>query len=95
MVTNTFMSGGAFLYYLSQQDYVIFTLDNRGTAYRGAEFEKCIHRCLGVLEMEDQLCGVDYLKRLPYIDSTRLDLDGWSYGGFFDFVVAFYLPRCV
>lgn len=82
MVTNTFMSGGAFLYYLSQQDYVIFTLDNRGTAYRGAEFEKCIHRCLGVLEMEDQLCGVDYLKRLPYIDSTRLGLDGWSYGGF-------------
>ena len=82
MVTNTFMSGGSFLYYLSQQDYVIFTLDNRGTAYRGAEFEKCIHRQLGVLEMEDQLCGVTYLKSLPYIDSTRLGLDGWSYGGF-------------
>lgn len=82
MVTNSFMSGGVFLHYLSQQGYVIFTLDNRGTAHRGVEFEKCIHRQLGVLEVEDQMCGVEYLKNLPFIDSTRLGLDGWSYGGF-------------
>jgi dipeptidyl-peptidase-4 len=82
LVTNTFLSGGVFLHYLAQKGYVIFTLDNRGTANRGAEFEKVIHRRLGVLEMEDQLCGVDYLKSLPYIDADRIGLDGWSYGGF-------------
>ena len=82
MVTNTFMSGGVFLHYLAQKGYVIFTLDNRGTAYRGAEFEKCIHRQLGVLEVEDQILGINYLKRLPFVDTTRLGLDGWSYGGF-------------
>lgn len=82
MVSNTFMSGGAFLYYLAQKGYIIFTLDNRGTSYRGAEFEKCIHRQLGKLEVEDQMCGVEYLKSLPCVDTTRIGVDGWSYGGF-------------
>lgn len=82
MVTNGFLSGGVFLHYLAQKGYVIFTMDNRGTAYRGVEFEKAIHRQLGVLEIEDQRCGVEYLHSLSFIDNNRIGLDGWSYGGF-------------
>ena len=82
LVTNNFMSGGVFLQYLAQKGYVIFTLDNRGTANRGVEFEKSIHRQLGVLEVEDQMVGVDYLKSKPFIDASKIGLDGWSYGGF-------------
>lgn len=82
LVTNSFISGGVFLEYMAQQGYVVFTLDNRGTQNRGAEFEKCIHRNLGVKEVEDQMCGVDYVKSLPYVDADRIGLDGWSYGGF-------------
>jgi dipeptidyl-peptidase-4 len=82
LVTNSFMSGGVFLEYMAEQGYVVFTLDNRGTQNRGADFEKCIHRNLGVKEVEDQMCGVDYLKTLPYVDANRIGLDGWSYGGF-------------
>lgn len=82
LVTNSFMSGGVFLQYMAQKGYVIFTLDNRGTSNRGAEFEKCIHRRLGDLEIEDQIAGVEYLYSQPYIDADRIGLDGWSYGGF-------------
>lgn len=82
MVTNTFLSGGAFLQYMAQKGFIVFTLDNRGTAKRGAAFEKCIHRQLGKLEMEDQMAGVSYLKTLSYVDAKNLSLDGWSYGGF-------------
>lgn len=82
LVTNSFISGGVFLEYMAQQGYVVFTLDNRGTQNRGAEFEKCIHRNLGVKEVEDQMCGVEYLKTLPFVDASRIGLDGWSYGGF-------------
>jgi dipeptidyl-peptidase-4 len=82
LVTNSFMSGGVFLEYMAEQGYVVFTLDNRGTQNRGADFEKCIHRNLGVKEVEDQMCGVEYLKKLPYVDAERIGLDGWSYGGF-------------
>lgn len=82
LVTNSFISGGVFLEYLAQKGYIVFTLDNRGTSCRGAEFEKCIHRQLGKLEMEDQMCGVEYLKSLPFVDANRIGLDGWSFGGF-------------
>lgn len=82
LVTNSFVSGGAFLEFMAQNGYVVFTLDNRGTQHRGAEFEKCIHRNLGVREVEDQMCGIEYLKSLPYVDASRIGVDGWSYGGF-------------
>lgn len=82
MVTNTFLSGGVHLQYMAQKGFIVFSLDNRGTAKRGAAFEKCIHRQLGKLEMEDQMSGVAYLKSLPYVDAKNISLDGWSYGGF-------------
>ena len=82
MVTNSWLSGGWFLHYMSQKGYIVFTLDNRGTNFRGFEFESCIHRHVGDLEVEDQMCGVNYLKSLKYVDATRISLDGWSYGGF-------------
>ncbi len=83
LVTESWLGGaGHFLNYMAQQGYVVFTLDNRGSANRGFEFESAIHRRLGVLEMADQMKGVEYLKSLPFVDSTRIGIDGWSYGGF-------------
>ncbi len=82
LIKNNWNGAGHFLQYMAQKGYIIFTLDNRGTSNRGFEFESCIHRHVGDLEMEDQMEGVNYLKKLPYVDSTRLGLDGWSYGGF-------------
>ncbi|MDR1859369.1 MAG: S9 family peptidase [Bacteroidales bacterium] len=69
-------------YWLAERGYIVFTLDNRGTSWRGRDFENIIHRQLGVVETQDQMCGVEYLRKLPYIDGTRLGVHGWSYGGF-------------
>lgn len=83
LITDSWLGGaGLFLNYLAEQGYIIFTLDNRGTANRGRDFEQAIHRNLGVYEMEDQMVGVNYLKTQSYVDSTRIGVDGWSYGGF-------------
>lgn len=83
MVTNTWMAGGELWYqYMAQKGFIIFTLDGRGTNYRGKAFEQAIHRNVGTKEMEDQISGVNYLKSLPYVDATRLGVHGWSYGGF-------------
>lgn len=83
MVTNTWMAGGELWYqYMAQKGFIVFTLDGRGTSYRGKAFEQAIHRQLGTVEIEDQLKGVNYLKSLPYVDASRLGVHGWSYGGF-------------
>ncbi len=82
LVNNIWMSGGLFLQYMAQQGYVVFTLDNRGTSNRGFAFESIIHRQVGKTEMEDQMKGVEFLKSLPYVDTSRIGVDGWSYGGF-------------
>ena len=62
--------------------YVIWQVDNRGTSGRGHVFEIPVSRKLGILELEDQLLGVDYLKKLGFVDPARIGVSGWSYGGF-------------
>lgn len=68
--------------WMAQKGYVMFCLDNRGSENRGLAFEQATFRQLGTEEMKDQLEGVAYLKSLPYVDSTRLGVHGWSFGGF-------------
>jgi len=83
MITNSWLGGAdMWLYYMAQQGYVVFTLDNRGSANRGLDFENVTHRKLGVEEKADQLKGIEYLKGLKYVDASRLGIYGWSFGGF-------------
>jgi dipeptidyl-peptidase-4 len=68
--------------YMAQKGYIVFILDNRGSEFRGREFEQITFRQLGQVEMQDQMKGVEFLKSLPYVDSNRLGVHGWSYGGY-------------
>ena len=83
MVTNSWLDGASlWMYWMAEQGYIIYTVDNRGSGNRGFEFESVIHRDLGKYEMEDQLSGVEFLKSQDYVDSERIAVHGWSYGGY-------------
>lgn len=83
LITNSFLDGAnLWMFWMAEQGYLVYTVDNRGSDNRGFAFESVIHGRLGVNEMEDQLKGVEYLKSLPYVDGNRLAVHGWSYGGF-------------
>lgn len=84
LVTNSWLGGASMWmdWFATQKDYIVFTVDNRGTENRGFAFESIIHRNLGEAAMEDQLIGIDYLKSLTYVDSKKIAIHGWSYGGF-------------
>ncbi len=83
LINNTFPASGNLWYeYMAQNGYIIFTMDGRGSSNRGMKFEQAVFRNLGTTEMNDQLQGVKYLKSLPYVDSDRLGIHGWSFGGF-------------
>ena len=68
--------------YMAQKGYVLFILDNRGSENRGLEFEQATFHQLGQIEMQDQMKGVEYLKSLPYVNTDKLGVHGWSFGGF-------------
>ncbi len=83
MINNRWLGGANMWFqYMAQQGFVVFTIDGRGSANRGFEFESAIFRQCGTLEMEDQLTGVEFLKSQPWVDADRMGIHGWSYGGF-------------
>jgi|YNPMSStandDraft_1061717.scaffolds.fasta_scaffold00165_26 dipeptidyl-peptidase-4 len=83
LVQNEWLGGAALWdYYMAQKGYIVATLDNRGSAYRGFDFESCIHRQMGINEAEDQMEFIKYLIKQGYIDENRIGVYGWSYGGF-------------
>lgn len=83
LVRNTWLgASNLWMQFLAQQGFIVFTIDNRGSANRGFEFESAVYGQLGTKEVEDQLVGIDFLKKLPYVDASRIGVHGWSFGGF-------------
>lgn len=83
LITNTWQAGAPlWMQWMAQNGWIVFTVDGRGTAYRGRDFEQASFRDLGTVEIRDQLVGVEWLASQAYVDKSRLAIHGWSYGGF-------------
>ena len=67
---------------LADLGFVVFRLDNRGSANRGKAFEDHIYRNMAGVEVKDQALGAEFLKSLNFVDSERMGVYGWSYGGY-------------
>lgn len=67
---------------LAQEGYIVFSVDPRGTMYRGSEFKKSTYLELGKLEIEDIMNAAVKLGEYPFVDVNRIGIMGWSYGGF-------------
>ena len=84
---------GFFRQFLAQHGYVVFTLDNRGSAFRGVQFESALYERMGSVEVQDQVTGVEYLKSLPFVDPARIGVFGWSYGGYMALMCMMQAPN--
>lgn len=73
---------GYFRQLLAQRGFVVFSLDNRGSGFRGVAFESALHGRMGKVEVDDQIRGIEFLKTLPFVDAERVGIFGWSYGGY-------------
>ncbi len=67
---------------LAQQGYIVACVDGRGTGYKGRDFKKITQLELGKYEIIDQIESAKELGKLPYIDSDRIGIWGWSFGGY-------------
>jgi dipeptidyl-peptidase 4 len=85
-------NGSSFTQILTRAGYVVFQLDNRGSAFRGTAFQTPIHDKLGVVEVADQVQGARWLGSQSFVDPARMGVWGWSYGGYMTLMLMFKAP---
>ncbi len=71
-----------FEYALVEAGYAVLIVDPRGSDCRGRAWRNETYMSLGQKEAEDLIEAANYIGHKPYIDSTRIALLGWSYGGY-------------
>lgn len=81
---NNSWGGNDFFWHqmLAQKGYIVTSVDNRGTEARGSQFKKSTYKQLGKLETLDQIEAAKHLASLPFVDASRIGIQGWSFGGY-------------
>lgn len=81
-VSNKFGAVSFWHQLLAQKGFIVVSVDNTGTGYRGEEFKKKTYLQLGKFEIEDQIDAAKYLGSMSFVDKNNIGHWGWSYGGF-------------
>ncbi len=82
-VMNAWMGSNFFWYQLlAQKGYIIVSVDNTGTGFKGEAFRKKTYLQLGKFESDDQIEAAKTIAGWSYVDPSRIGIWGWSYGGF-------------
>jgi dipeptidyl-peptidase-4 len=92
---NDAWEGDHYLFHqmLAQRGYIIASIDGRGTpTLKGRNWRKSIYKKIGIVSSEDQASGLKELSKLPYIDSARIGIWGWSSGGSMTLQMLFRYP---
>lgn len=69
-------------HYLAQNGIIVISVDHRGSGHFGKKGVAAMHRNLGKWEMHDLIAAVKWLRQKPFVDSTRIGIEGGSYGGY-------------
>ncbi|MBI3138847.1 MAG: S9 family peptidase [Sphingobacteriales bacterium] len=81
-VANRFGAVSSWHQLLAQKGFIVVSVDNTGTGFRGEEFKKKTYLQLGKFEIEDQIDAAKYLGAMPFVDKDNIGHWGWSFGGF-------------
>lgn len=83
-VSKRFQSLGWNAYIASdpELEYITYTVDNRGTGYKGRDFRATVTRQLGYLEPRDQVWAAEQLREQDFVNSDHISMWGWSFGGY-------------
>ncbi|MGH8402621.1 MAG: DPP IV N-terminal domain-containing protein, partial [Gammaproteobacteria bacterium] len=83
-VVRNIWGGTNFLFdrLLAQQGFILFATDNRAATYFSHRDQALVKDHLGKLALADQLAAVNWLKSQSWVDSSRIGIWGWSFGGY-------------
>lgn len=84
--------------WLADQGFIVVAIDNRGTPRRGRAWERVIKNNLIDIALDDQAACILALGAAhPEMDTRRVGVSGWSFGGYFAAMAAMRRPdifRC-
>ncbi|XP_037379318.1 dipeptidyl peptidase 4 isoform X2 [Talpa occidentalis] len=69
-------------YLASTENIIVASFDGRGSGYQGDKIMHAIYRRLGTFEVEDQIEAARQFSKMGFVDSKRMAIWGWSYGGY-------------
>uniref|UniRef100_A0A673GGX4 dipeptidyl-peptidase IV n=1 Tax=Sinocyclocheilus rhinocerous TaxID=307959 RepID=A0A673GGX4_9TELE len=79
---------------LASLGYAVVVIDGRGSCQRGLKFEGALKNKMGQVEIEDQVEGLQYVaEKYKFIDTSRVAIHGWSYGGFLSLMGLIHRPN--
>ena len=67
---------------LAQEGIIVWVMDNQTASGKGAVSTWPVYENFGELELRDIVDGVGWLTQQPWVDGSRIGIEGWSYGGF-------------
>lgn len=69
--------------WLADQGFAVLVVDGRGTPGRGPAWERSVHHELASITLDDQVAALqEVARRYPDLDTGRVGIRGWSYGGY-------------
>lgn len=84
--------------WIADHGYLVASFDGRGTPNRGREWERAIAGNFIAAPMADQVAALHALaKKVPQMDTERVGIFGWSFGGYFSAMAGMRRPdvyRC-
>ncbi|EPY53276.1 dipeptidyl peptidase [Schizosaccharomyces cryophilus OY26] len=63
-------------------EYIVVTVDGRGTGFNGNGFRQSVYQNLGALEAMDQVSAAEHWAQFPFVDQNKIAIWGWSFGGY-------------
>lgn len=81
-VANRFGAVSSWHQLLAQKGFIVVSVDNTGTGFRGEEFKKKTYLQLGKFEIEDQIDAAKWIGNMSFVDKNNIGHWGWSFGGF-------------
>uniref|UniRef100_A0A8B9NNB8 Dipeptidyl peptidase like 10 n=1 Tax=Accipiter nisus TaxID=211598 RepID=A0A8B9NNB8_9AVES len=67
---------------VNSDNVIVARFDGRGSGFQGLKILQEVHRCLGSVEVKDQIAAIESLLKQPFIDPKRLSIFGKGYGGY-------------
>ncbi len=88
--TDNFLYNGR----MADDGYIYVSIDNRGTPVpKGREWRKCISHKIGLINISDQAEAAEEVLKMPFVDTSRVAVWGWSGGGSATLNLMFQYPE--